>query len=100
MGILDKLKQHKDDTDGAAGAVKDKAASGLDQAGQTADEKTGGKYTGQIDEGIDKTKQTIGEGTPDPVQPQPQPQQQPPAQPEQPAGASPTDDTQEQPPTA
>jgi len=90
MGILDKLKQHKDDTDGAAGAVKDKAASGLDTAGQAADEKTGGKYTGQIDEGVEKAKQGMGEGTPDAAQP--------PA--EQGGEAPPADDTQEQPPTS
>jgi hypothetical protein len=89
MGILDKLKQHKDDTDGAAGAAKDKAASGLDKAGQMADEKTGGKFTGQIDQGVDKAKQAMGEDAPDAAQPAAQGDQAPPA-----------DDTQEQPPTA
>jgi hypothetical protein len=89
MGILDKLKQHKDDTDGAAGAVKDQAASGLDKAGQTADEKTGGKFTGQIGEGVDKAKQAMGEDAPDAEQPA-----------EQSGDAPPADDTQEQPPTA
>ena len=92
MGILDKLKQHKDDTDGAAGAVKDQAASGLDKAGQMADEKTGGKYTGQVDEGVDKAKQAMGVGTPDAPQPAGQGDQAPPT--------PPADDTQEQPPTA
>ncbi|HEU5333211.1 MAG TPA: antitoxin [Actinocrinis sp.] len=87
MGILDKLRQHKDDTDGAAGAVKDKAAAGLDKAGQAADEKTGGTYTGQIDKGVDETKQAMGEGAPNAAQP-----------PEQPAEAPPSDDTEEQPP--
>lgn len=89
MGILDKLKQHKDDTDGAAGAVKDQVASGLDKAGQMADEKTGGKYTGQVDEGVDRAKQAMGGGAPDTPQP--------PA--EQGGETQPDDDTQEQPPT-
>lgn len=87
MGILDKLKQHKDDTDGAAGAVKQQAASGLGKAGQMADEKTGGKYSGQIDEGVDKATQAMGQDTPNDAQPA-----------DQSGEASPTDDTQEQPP--
>jgi hypothetical protein len=90
MGILDKLKQHKDDADAAADTLKHKAASGLDKAGQMADDKTGHKYTDKIDAGVEKAKRAMGEDEPDESQPS-----------EQPTATSPDDeDTQTQPPVS
>ena len=89
MGIFDKLKQHKDDADGAVETLKDKAGPALDKAGEVADEKTGGKFSDQIHKGVDKAKQAMGQDAPEGAQPA-----------EQPAGASPDDDTQAQPPAS
>jgi len=39
----------------------DQADQGLDKAGRMVDERTGGKYTGQIDTGVQKAKDTLGQ---------------------------------------
>lgn len=74
MGIFDKMKQDQDDQSGGMTALKDKAAQmagssgagnaadqGLDKAGQMLDEKTGNKYSGQIDTGVGKAKDFAGQ---------------------------------------
>ncbi len=80
MGILDKLRQHKDDA-----AVQNEAAKGVEQAGQMLDDKTGNKYTGQINTGVGIKPQDDAQ--------QPDPNAAPPADPNQPA-----DGSQDQPP--
>lgn len=51
MGFLDKLKKQ-------LGQHQDQVERGLDKAGNTADEKTHGKYTEKIRTGTEKAKQT------------------------------------------
>ncbi|GAA4249905.1 antitoxin [Dactylosporangium darangshiense] len=53
--FFDKVKDlvHKHD---------DKVDQGLEKGGEAADKKTGGKYTEQIDKGVDTAKQRTGEG--------------------------------------
>lgn len=53
MGMFDKLRKSAED---AVDKHGDKIASGADKAGAMLDKKTGGKYTSQINSGIDKTK--------------------------------------------
>jgi hypothetical protein len=86
MGILDKLRQHKDDP-----AVQNAAGKGIDQAGQMLDDKTGNKYTGQINTGVGKAEEMMGLKPQD--EQQPDPNAAPPADPNQPA-----DGSQDQPP--
>ena len=54
MGIFDKAKDlagdHADDIDGA-----------VDKAAEAADEKTGGKYSDQVEQGADFAKDKAGE---------------------------------------
>ena len=72
MGIFDVFKRHKDDASGSATALKDrvtgmaaghrdKVDQGLDKAGQMIDEKTGNKYSDQINTGVEKAKGMYGE---------------------------------------
>src|SRR5438309_928924 len=74
MGIFDRFRHHKDDAGGSATALKDRAAEmmskhgdqagqGLDKAGQMIDEKTGGKYSDQINTGVGKAKDMLGNQT-------------------------------------
>jgi hypothetical protein len=42
----------------------DKVEEGLDKLGDLADQKTGGKYSGQIDKGEEIIKQRLGEQGP------------------------------------
>ena len=74
MGIFDRFRHHKDDAGGSATALKDRAAGmmskhgdqagqGLDRAGQMIDEKTGGRYTDQINTGVGKAKDALGNRT-------------------------------------
>ena len=54
MSFLDKAKDligHGVDKVGA-----DKVGEGLDKAGEIADEKTGGKFSDQIDQGVETAK--------------------------------------------
>src|SRR5690606_31985390 len=53
MGIFDKAK---DAAGQAAEQHGDKIDQGIDQAGDFADEKTGGKYSDQVDQGQDAAK--------------------------------------------
>jgi hypothetical protein len=52
VGFLDKVK-------GLLGGNKDKASQGIDKAAGVADDKTGGKYTEQIDTGAQKAKEAV-----------------------------------------
>jgi hypothetical protein len=91
MGILDKLKQGKDEE------LQKQGDSALDKAGQTLDEKTGGQHSSQIDAGVNKAEQMLGKDTQGPDAPDAQsPQDAQGAQ----DGATPTEDTQEQPPAS
>ena len=59
MGFLD------DAVDKAKDAVADhpdKVSDALDKAGDIADQKTGGKFSDQIDGGVDKAKGALGLG--------------------------------------
>jgi len=84
MGIFDVFKRHKDDARGTGTALKDrvtgmmsghadKVDQGFDKAGQMVDEKTGNKYTDQINTGVGKAKDMYGRqpgqpaGTSDPT---------------------------------
>jgi hypothetical protein len=89
MGILDKLRQHKDDA-----AVQNEAAKGAEQAGQMLDDKTGNKYTSQINTGVGKAEDMMGIKPQDDAQ-QPDQNTAPPADPNQPA-----DGSQDQPPAS
>jgi hypothetical protein len=53
MSVLDKLKQMLQ-------GHEDQAGKGIDKAGDYADEKTQGKYRGQIDTAQDKLKEQFG----------------------------------------
>lgn len=53
MGIFDKLKDKVSDLVDSQG---EKAAEGVDKAGDVIDDKTGGKYSDKIDQGADKAK--------------------------------------------
>ncbi|WP_030208301.1 antitoxin [Streptomyces bikiniensis] len=59
MSVMDKLK-------GMLKGHEDQAGKGVDKAGDFADEKTQGKYSGQVDSAQDKLKQQLGrdQGTP------------------------------------
>ncbi|MFI9118461.1 antitoxin [Streptomyces bikiniensis] len=59
MSVMDKLK-------GMLKGHEDQAGKGVDKAGDFADEKTRGKYSGQVDSAQDKLKQQLGrdQGTP------------------------------------
>jgi MT0933-like antitoxin protein len=49
MGITDKFGDMADKAKGALGANKDKVDDAVEQAGDKADEKTGGKYADHVD---------------------------------------------------
>ncbi|MER7914492.1 MULTISPECIES: antitoxin [unclassified Streptomyces] len=53
MSVMDKLK-------GMLKGHEDQAGKGVDKAGDFADEKTQGKYSGQVDTAQDKLKQQLG----------------------------------------
>jgi len=74
MGIFDRFRHHKGEAAGAGTALKDRAAGmmsahgeqagqGLDRAGKLIDEKTGGKYSDQINTGVGKAKDLLGHQT-------------------------------------
>ena len=56
MGFLDKAK---DAAEKAVDSQGDKIAAGLDKAADLADQKTGGKYSDQIDQGVEKAKDAL-----------------------------------------
>ncbi|MFI5531084.1 antitoxin [Kitasatospora sp. NPDC051853] len=61
MSMLDKLKQ-------MIHGHEDTVRSGVDKAGDAVDEKTGGKYTGQVDTAQQKINEQLGTQEP-PTQP-------------------------------
>jgi antitoxin protein of toxin-antitoxin system len=56
MGIFDEAKEK---AEGLLSQHGDKAEAGLDKAGEIVDEKTGGKYSDQIDTGVDKATEAM-----------------------------------------
>jgi hypothetical protein len=56
MSMFDNLKDKASDLVDDHG---DKVGEGLDKAGDFADEKTGGKYSDQIDGGVDQAKDRL-----------------------------------------
>ncbi|MFE6644961.1 antitoxin [Nocardioides sp. NPDC057772] len=54
MSFLDKAKDLAQQGIDKVGA--DKVGEGLDKAGEFADEKTGGKFSDQIDQGVEAAK--------------------------------------------
>lgn len=55
MGFLDKAKDFADDHD-------EQVDQGLQKAGDQIDERTGEKYSSQIDQGVDQAQQRTGAG--------------------------------------
>lgn len=53
MSVFDKLK-------GMLKGHEDQASQGIDKAGDFVDEKTQGKYSGQVDTAQDKLKEQLG----------------------------------------
>ncbi|WP_269856697.1 antitoxin [Streptomyces sp. RPT161] len=53
MSMLDKLK-------GLLKGHEDQARTGVDKAGDYADEKTQGRYSGQVDTGQEKLREQFG----------------------------------------
>ncbi len=49
MGIMDRFKKVKDQATDMAGEHGDKIADGVDKATDVVDDKTGGKFTDQLD---------------------------------------------------
>ncbi|MFD9610557.1 antitoxin [Streptomyces sp. NPDC004288] len=70
MSVMDKLK-------GMLKGHEDKASQGIDKAGDVVDERTQGKYAGQVDTAQDRLKQQMGgqEQGKDTPPPPPPPQQ-------------------------
>ncbi|MFF9427286.1 antitoxin [Streptomyces sp. NPDC014746] len=70
MSVMDKLK-------GMLKGHEGKASQGIDKAGDVVDERTQGKYAGQVDTAQDRLKQQMGgqEQGKDTPPPPPPPQQ-------------------------
>lgn len=60
MGIFDKAKD-------LASSNPDHVNQIIDKAGDAVDEKTGGKYAGQVDQGQDLVRDQLGTETPPPA---------------------------------
>ncbi|MFD9071795.1 antitoxin [Streptomyces lasiicapitis] len=58
MSVMDKLKQ-------MLKGHEDKAGQGIDKAGDFVDDKTQGKYSGQVDTAQDKLKGQLGADRPE-----------------------------------
>jgi hypothetical protein len=54
-GFMDKAENMADQHD-------EQVDQGLEKAGDVADQKTGGKFDGQIDKGVDAAQQRTGDG--------------------------------------
>jgi hypothetical protein len=66
MGFMDSIKEkfgNKSKARDMARQHGDKADEGIERAGRTADEKTGGKYDDQIQKGTEKGKDAMGRHT-------------------------------------
>lgn len=72
MGIFDRFRHGKDQSGGSSTALMDRARGmlhghsgqvdkGVDKAGQMADERTGHRYTDQINTGTGKAKEMLAE---------------------------------------
>lgn len=72
MGIGDKINELTQKAKGFARQHPDKVEQGLDKVGDIIDQKTGGKYSGQIDKGEEMLRQRLGgpEQTQEPQQSQ------------------------------
>jgi len=55
MSFMDKAKD-------LAGKHDEQVDQGLEKAGDQVDERTGNKYSSQIDKGVDQAQQRTGEG--------------------------------------
>jgi hypothetical protein len=55
MSFMDKAKDFSDDHD-------KQVDEGLEKAGDQVDQRTGDKYSSQIDKGVDAAQQKTGEG--------------------------------------
>ena len=62
MGIFDKAKD-------ALSEHSEQVDQGIDKGGDLVDEKTGGKYVGQVDQGQEFVKDRLGGPENDPAQP-------------------------------
>ncbi|NUU24339.1 MAG: antitoxin [Streptomycetaceae bacterium] len=76
MGLLDTIKEK-------LAPHGDKVGQGVDKAAEAVDEKTGGKYSGQVDKGAEQAKGALGaqdEATPEAApEAAPAPEEAPPA---------------------
>lgn len=72
MGIGDTFNELTEKAKDFARQHPDKVEQGLDKLGDIADQKTGGKYSGQIDKGKEMLQRRLG-GPEQPEEPQ-QPQ--------------------------
>ncbi|MBU3060739.1 antitoxin [Nocardia sp. NEAU-G5] len=61
MGMFDRLKDLAEKAMGTAGSQADKVDPLIDKAGQTIDEKTGGKFSGQVGAASDAAKKAMRE---------------------------------------
>ena len=65
MGLFDKAKDaisaRQDDIKNLASHHSDQVVQGIDKAGNTVDDKTGGKFSDQIDKGQDALKDKLGD---------------------------------------
>ncbi len=55
MGLMDKAKDMADQHD-------EQVDQGLEKAGDQIDQRTGDKYSAQIDKGVDEAQQHTGQG--------------------------------------
>ena len=55
MGMMDKAKDFADDHD-------KQVDQGLEKAGDQVDDRTGSKYSAQIDKGVDQAQERTGTG--------------------------------------
>lgn len=66
MGFMDSIKEkfgNKSKQQDLARQHGDKIDDGIDRTGRTADDRTGGKHSGQIHTGTDKSKDAMGKYT-------------------------------------
>ena len=65
MGLFDKAKDaisdRQDDIKNQASQHSDQVEQGIDKACNTVDDKTGGKFSDQIDKGQDALKDKLGD---------------------------------------
>ena len=59
MGFMDTVKGWFGVAKEQAAAHEDEVAAGIDKAGDVIDDGTGGKYSGQIDQGVEKAKDFV-----------------------------------------